>query len=83
MIKIYGTEVCSFCLRAKRLAESYEMKYQWIDVHEKEGGDELKALLTDYKTVPQIFWHGNHIGGYEEFASEIENTSGGFGDGRL
>jgi glutaredoxin len=32
------------------------------------------------KTVPQVFWNGNHIGGFEEFAQEIENTRN-FGDG--
>jgi glutaredoxin len=43
-----------------------------VDIdHYKE---QLKSILPDVKTVPQIWWHGKHIGGYEDFASEIENT---------
>jgi hypothetical protein len=31
-------------------------------------------LKPDAETVPQIWWHDNYIGGYNEFATEIENT---------
>jgi glutaredoxin len=40
----------------------------------------MKIKLPDVRTIPQIWWHGNHIGGYEDLVSEIENTIGGFGD---
>jgi glutaredoxin 3 len=83
MIKIYGNEMCSFCLRAKRLADSYGLDYTWHDVDEPDIKEELLSKISSYKTIPQIFWHDRHIGGYEQFASEIENTAGGFGDGKL
>ena len=31
------------------------------------------------KTVPQIWWHGRHIGGYNEFAGEVQDTLGNYG----
>lgn len=83
MIKIYGKPACAWCVKAKKLAERYGMDYEYVDIQYKEGHDELYAKLPDVKTVPQIWWHGNHIGGYEDFAREIENTSGGYGDGRI
>jgi len=83
MVEIYGTEVCGFCLRAKRLAEQYQMKYVWKDVHEKEVSEELRSRIGEYKTIPQIFWNDRHVGGYSEFALEIENTTGGYGEGQF
>jgi glutaredoxin len=31
-------------------------------------------MLPNHKTIPQIWWHGIHIGGYDNFAREVENT---------
>jgi glutaredoxin len=42
----------------------------------------IKRLGKQAKTVPQIFWYGKHIGGYNEFAAEVENTRS-YGDGDL
>lgn len=78
MIKIYGTSDCIFCKKAKELAENYNLKYESLDVF--EHADYVKSL-TDQRTVPQITWDERYIGGYAEFAQEIENTIGGYGDG--
>ena len=81
MVIIYGNQVCSYCLRAKALASSYNLEYEWRDTDDSAVLNELKTTLPGVKTIPQIWWHGKHVGGYEEFATEISNTLGGFGDG--
>lgn len=83
MIEIYGNERCVYCIKAKRLAANFGMHYDWFDVDLSENLNTLKQRLPDCKTIPQIWWHGRHIGGYTEFAAEVENTSGGYGDGKL
>jgi len=83
MIKIYGKPACPWCVKAKKLADRHGLKYEYIDIQYKEGFDELAAKMAEIKTVPQIWWYDNYIGGYEEFATEIENTSGGYGDGKI
>lgn len=83
MIKIYGNQTCAFCLRAKRLAQSYNLKYEWIDTDVDMNHDQLKKLLPSFKTIPQIWWYDKHLGGYTEFARAVEETIGGFGDGKL
>lgn len=80
MITIYGHPRCGWCIRAKRLAERYQLTYTWKDTDDSDNLAELKAKLPDTKTVPQIWWDDRYIGGYEQLASEIENTIGGFGD---
>lgn len=79
MITIYGHPRCGWCKRAKSLAEQYELKYEWLDTDIPEVLANLKSALPDKKTVPQIFWGERYIGGYEDFAAEIENTIGNYG----
>jgi glutaredoxin len=84
MITIYGKENCPWCVRAKNLAEQYSLKYEYLDIGiNPELRTELFERHPGTKTVPQIWWNENYIGGYEEFASEIQNTIGGFGEQRL
>lgn len=83
MIEIYGTPTCGFCLRAKKLAERYGLPYEYTDV----SAAQPRAALTERlghepKTVPQIWWNNNYIGGYNELNAEIENTRN-YGDGAV
>jgi glutaredoxin len=83
VIVIYGTSNCSYCSKAKELAERMQLKYEYRDLLDPSVMEELGSQLPSFKTVPQIFWNDRHIGGYSEFALEIENTIGGYGDGKI
>jgi glutaredoxin len=79
MIIIYGMEDCKYCKRAVALAISYNLKYEYRDA--QEWKEMFLENFPNAKTVPQIIWDDRRIGGYTEFASEVENTIGGYGDG--
>lgn len=81
MIVIYGKPECGWCERSKKLASQYNLAYEYVDIQYEHNLNELKEKIGDVKTVPQIFWHGRHVGGYDGFANEISNTMGGYGDG--
>lgn len=83
MIIIYGNDLCGYCLAAKRLAESRNLKYEFRNTDEDRNYNDLKLKLNDFKTIPQIWWHDKHIGGYDDFAAEIENTINNFGEGKI
>lgn len=83
MVTIYGTPSCVWCERAKVLAESSGIKYQYIDVtSSEETKNEFKEKFPGVMTVPQIVWYDRHIGGYTEFAREVEETRN-YGDGQI
>lgn len=84
MIEIYGTPTCGFCLRAKKLAERYSLSYEYKDISSVEAYRvELNERYgSEPKTVPQIYWNGNYIGGFTELQEEIQNTRN-YGDGAL
>lgn len=81
MVIIYGNEFCSYCLRAKSLATRYNIEYTWLDTDVDANLNELKLKCPTARTIPQIWWHDKYIGGYEDFAEEVQNTLGGYGDG--
>ncbi len=80
MITIYGNNRCGWCKKAKKLAETYGLQHQWKDTDVEENLNTMKTLFPNARTVPQIWWDDRHIGGYEDFAAEIENTIGGHGE---
>lgn len=81
MITIYGNETCSYCLRAKRLAAQYGLPFVFKNTDDDAILNELKRNIPNQRTsIPQIWWHDRYIGGYEDFADEVTNTIGGFGD---
>lgn len=74
MIKIYATESCPWCKKARALAEQHNLPYEYKIIFSDEDKQEFRRLFADAKTVPQIMWNDKYIGGYEDFAAEIENT---------
>lgn len=81
MVIIYGNNMCNYCLKAKKLAEQYNLKYDWKDTDIDKNLNDLKLKKPDVKTIPQIWWNQKYVGGYEEFASKVTNDIGGFGEG--
>ena len=84
MITIYGAEWCKWCKAAKRVAEERGLLHVWKDVEDLTLYEEMKSKVpVNTSKIPQIFWDDRYIGGHDAFVSEIENTSGGYGDGKI
>jgi glutaredoxin 3 len=66
-ILLYTTHFCGFCLAAKRLLTKKDLEFEEIDVSfDDEKRSEMTARSGGGRTVPQIFIHGRHVGGYVE-----------------
>ena len=74
-IIIYTGPLCNFCDAAKRLFSRNNLQYKEIDISSKEGlRDEMIKKANGRKTIPQIFFNEDHIGGYQELrALEKDN----------
>lgn len=81
MVVIYGRPNCVYCEKARELCVDYKLDYEYRNIVNDVFKSELKEKVPDAKTVPQIWMGDRYIGGYTEFASEIENTIGGYGEG--
>jgi glutaredoxin 1 len=80
IVTIFGKYDCGFCEKAKELCEDYRLPYEYKDIAEFQNLEEMMGLFPKTKTVPQIMWNSRKIGSYTEFATEIENTIGGYGE---
>ncbi len=65
-IKIYTTQTCPHCLRAKRLLQKKNLPYEEIDVGWDDDARMRLVQSTGRQTVPQIFIGDLHVGGSDE-----------------
>ena len=68
-VKIFTTEYCPYCVRAKRLLTQKGVAYEEIDVSDDALREKMVIDSGGRRTVPQIFIGGKPIGGYEELAA--------------
>ena len=66
-ITVYSGPMCNFCDAAKRLLSRNNLEFIDIDVSTKDGlRDEMTKKANGRRTIPQIFFNEEHIGGYQE-----------------
>ena len=66
-ITMYSGPMCAFCEAAKRLLVRNNLEFKEIDISSKEGlKDEMIIKANGKRTIPQIFFNSEHIGGYQE-----------------
>ena len=75
IITMYTGPMCNFCDAAKRLFSRNNLEYKEIDISSKDGlRDEMIKKANGRRTIPQIFFDEDHIGGYQELRNlEKEN----------
>ena len=66
-ITIYTGPYCNYCDAAKRLLDRNNAVYKEIDISKVAGAmDEMIKRANGKRTIPQIFFDDEHIGGYDE-----------------
>tara|TARA_B100000902_G_scaffold144618_1_gene141981 strand:- start:95 stop:349 length:255 start_codon:yes stop_codon:yes gene_type:complete len=74
-VTIYTGPLCNYCDAAKRLLIRNNVKFKEINIATEDGAmDEMIKKANGKRTIPQIFFDEQHIGGYDEArALEKEN----------
>ena len=73
-ITIYTGPVCNYCDAAKRLLKRNNLEFNEIDI--SSGLEVLNEMINKTngkRTIPQIFFDNEHIGGYVEIR-ELEKN---------
>lgn len=69
-IIVYTTQVCPYCVAAKRLLTQRNLKYKEVDLgQDPDLRQKLSAENGGYRTVPMIFIDGRFIGGFDELSA--------------
>ena len=73
-ITMYTGPFCNYCEAAKRLFARNNAPFNEIDISKVEGAmDEMIKKANGRRTIPQIFFNDDHVGGYQELR-ELEKT---------
>lgn len=65
-ILIYTTNICPYCLMAKRLLDKKGVSYTEINVDSQLGLREEMMRKTKRRSVPQIYIGDVHVGGFDD-----------------
>ena len=69
-VKIYTTGTCPYCISAKQLlAKRGVTELNEIRVDQVAGEREKMMVLTNRRTVPQIFIGTTHVGGCDDLVA--------------
>ena len=74
-VTIYTGPLCNYCDAAKRLLIRNNVEFKEINIATVEGAmDEMIKKANGKRTIPQIFFDEQHMGGYDDVrALEKEN----------
>jgi len=73
-ITMYSGPLCNFCDAAKRLLLRNNLEFKEIDISAKDGlREEMIKKANGKRTIPQIFFDNDHIGGYQELRNLEKN----------
>ncbi len=66
-VKMYTTQVCPFCIRAKALLKQRGVtEIEEIRIDQDAAQRDHMMAITGRRTVPQIFIGETHVGGCDE-----------------
>jgi glutaredoxin 3 len=68
-VTVYTTDYCSFCTRAKQLLSARGIPYSEVDVTRDDARRAWLVETTGQRTVPQIFFGDEAIGGFTDLAA--------------
>jgi len=74
-VTIYTGPLCNYCEAAKKLLARNSVEYKEINIATTDGAmDEMITKANGKRTIPQIFFDDQHVGGYDDVrALEKEN----------
>ena len=72
-ILIYSSLLCPYCFAAKKLLRKLNLNYQEILIdNSPEVKTQMIRVSNGRKTVPQVFFGNNHVGGYDDLKKIYE-----------
>ena len=66
-VTVYMGPMCGYCDAAKRLLARNNISYKEINIAlDEDKREEMIKKSNGKRTIPQIFFNEDHVGGYEE-----------------
>ncbi len=69
--EIFTRAGCGYCVAAKQLLVRMNISYIERDISQRDHWDEIKRRVPRFRTVPQVFLDGKHIGGFDDLSAHF------------
>ncbi|KAI1314957.1 glutaredoxin [Mortierella claussenii] len=75
-VMFFGKSYCPYCRNAKNLLSDKGVQFRAYELDLENNGHEIQEYLlkkTGQRTVPNIFIHGQHVGGNSDLVAAKES----------
>ena len=72
-IEMFTQDLCGYCLLASKEFEARGWTYITHNIKHEENLNNLKELVPNVRTVPQIWIDDEHVGGYDDLSEWLKN----------
>ena len=69
---VWSKPACPFCVKAKNLLKNKGIEYEEKNIAEGYKIEDLLALVPNARTMPQIWFDGEHLGGYDQLEAKLK-----------
>jgi glutaredoxin 3 len=73
--EVFTKPGCPYCVAAKQLLVRKNIPYVERDITRRPDWDELKSRVPAFRTVPQIFLDGRHVGGFDDLSAHFRRQT--------
>ncbi len=73
-VEIYTKNWCGYCRMAMALLDKFDIEYTNIDVTSDPAMEQEMIQRSGRRTVPQVFFNNESIGGFTELANLSAKT---------
>lgn len=73
--EVFSKPGCPYCVAAKQLLVKRNIPYVERDITRRDHWDEIKSRVPGFRTVPQIFLDGRHIGGFDDLTLHFKRLA--------
>ena len=71
---VWSKDNCPYCVQAKKMLEASGLVYEERNISSgKWTKEQLLEAVPNAKTVPQIYVHGEYVGGYDGLQKYYED----------
>lgn len=80
---VWSKDHCPYCDQAKALLTQRNIAYEERKIGHGYTRENLLEAVPNARTVPQIIINNQLVGGFTELRTYLEQTAGGFGEGKI
>lgn len=64
--EVFTKPGCPYCVAAKQLLVKRNIPFVERDITRRDHWEEITSRVPGFRTVPQVFLDGRHIGGFDD-----------------